>query len=1217
MPAAQQYHIQAQQYQAQQHLSDVEGLHRNFLSAVDVSPPSISYSMSPSSSSSLPPPPPGFSQPQPQPQPPSISSPVKLSSKLPPNQLVEIILPSPMKYYETVTAEILKTIAKRGMVLLLSLPTSDLEEVSVLAENLIVNRWGGLFLEDEGSGIGPLTGLHDGKEGDAFARTPPTSLTLASLGINHKVIKVIQHYVVYLPPSPPAVPPSTFPLKLQLTTPTSSPTLSLTTPPINPLFSYTITIKTDLPLPLTLQISPLPKSTISASKYITTSQRLSWYTPPSSLLICSAPPYFHTSLISTPKIVSSVVSGGGKKSYVTKYFKDSFVRRGSWRVFTMKGGEDVDRRDNLKVDRKVVEGKPYKVLSERINNGSVCWEDVSKYIEGIVGLLEAEEDTVCGRLEDFCIYEMKLEKEFIKKGEVKKGEEKGFITNPRLIAPDVNMYGKCEVCEDLRIKYFGTGKKCTHCSRLMEAGRATILKQSSTVRSPAVPESEFTPESLAAMHQDEVFMLSIVVKGVGESRPPLSFLDAVRFRFEYRGVLQEVVGIIMDIKIKNEEVTIRMPSPMTEDAISFNFEKNYSVVFHDTSLLPYYRFLLHGLRVAVLDLPSCVDPSTTIASHVDYAEVFTVPEKSSSAWDEGAPRFSVNFGLGQQKGIKMCQLILKEAKEVKDNENLSRVVAPIARPGDGVKELPRDSCDREWEYFHEGLNREQRNAIYDIFYNLNGPVPYILFGPPGTGKTLTFVESILQLALRPANEDARVKILVCAPSDAAADVIAIRLKTYVQVRQGSKYTEVCRRTNLIRLNHFQRKASSLPAQLLSLSPTSESGMFMIPPTLDPPDLSMGDNEFREPATPTIVVSTCFSSSLLPESDLPFTHLFVDEAAQATEAEVLIPILHAGKDCSVMLGGDPRQLGPSIFNNEAGRQGLALSLLERLMALDIYTEGKFAIITKLKNNYRSHKALLDIPSALFYDNELECFAEKSSADMALKWEGLEGANSDFPMLFYDACEGKQMNEVDNPSLFNYHECNVVKDFIAQLLKSDTVNVSTKHIAVITPFRAQVLQMRKVLRTAGFSAVGVGQVEDYQGGEQKIVIISCVQTEKSKLGGAKDGGQGYGFVEDSKRFNVAVSRAKALNIIVGNVNYLNSTGTYWEAMIAHCKDNFAIAGDEESEHVAELGFGGGHYSGINELTDYVEMMGLGASCEDDKLEQALRGYYNGGDSWRIQL
>eukprot|EP00519_Triparma_laevis_P005444 CAMPEP_0182498328 /NCGR_PEP_ID=MMETSP1321-20130603/6554_1 /TAXON_ID=91990 /ORGANISM="Bolidomonas sp., Strain RCC1657" /LENGTH=868 /DNA_ID=CAMNT_0024702369 /DNA_START=322 /DNA_END=2928 /DNA_ORIENTATION=- len=868
----------------------------------------------------------------------------------------------------------------------------------------------------------------------------------------------------------------------------------------------------------------------------------------------------------------------------------------------MKVGEDVDGLDNFEIVRKEVEGKPYKFLSSRINNGEVCWEDVEKYVEGIVGLLEAEEETVCGRLEDFCIYEMKLDQELMKKGDgVKKGEEKGFKTNPRLIAPDVNIYGKCQVCEDLRIKYFGTGKKCTHCSRLMEA------------RSAAAPESEFTPETLAAMHQDEVFMLSIVVKGVGESRPPLSFLDAVRFRFEYRGVVQEVVGIIMDIKIKNEEVTIRMPSPMIVDAIGFNPNRNYSVVFHDISLLPYYRFLLHGLRVAVLDLPNHIDPSTYTAKgfqlpNIDYASVFTVPEKSSSEWDEGAPRFSVNFGLGQQKGIKMCQLILKEAKEVKDNENLSRVVAPIARPGDGVKELPRDSCDREWDYFHEGLNREQRNAIYDIFYNLNGPVPYILFGPPGTGKTLTFVESILQLALRPANEDARVKILVCAPSDAAADVIAIRLKKYVQVRH---------RTNLIRLNHFQRKASSLPVELLSLSPTNESGTFMIPPTLDPPDLSMGDNEFRGPATPTIVVSTCFSSSLLPESDLPFTHLFVDEAAQATEAEVLIPILHAGKDCSVMLGGDPRQLGPSIFNNVAGRQGLALSLLERLMALDIYTEGKFAIITKLKNNYRSHKALLDIPSALFYDNELECFAEKSSADMALKWEGLEGANSDFPMLFYDACEGKQMNEVDNPSLFNYHECNVVKDFIAQLLKSETVNVSTKDIAVITPFRAQVLQMRKVLRSAKMWEVGVGQVEDYQGGEQKIVIISCVQTEKSKLGGAKDGGQGYGFVEDPKRFNVAVSRAKALNIIVGNVNYLNSTGTYWEAMIAHCKDNFAIAGDEESEHVAELGFGGGHYSGINELTDYVERMGLGASCEDDRLEQALRGYYNGGDSWRIQL
>lgn len=290
-----------------------------------------------------------------------------------------------------------------------------------------------------------------------------------------------------------------------------------------------------------------------------------------------------------------------------------------------------------------------------------------------------------------------------------------------------------------------------------------------------------------------------------------------------------------------------------------------------------------------------------------------------------------------------------------------------------------------------------------------------------------------------------------------------------------------------------------------------------------------------------------------------------------------------------------------------------------MALNIYTEGKYAIITKLKNNYRSHKALLDIPSALFYDNELESFAEKETANSALKWEGLKGAKSDFPMLFYDARKGEQMNEVDNPSLFNYHECEVVRDFITQLLKSDNVNVSTKDLAVITPFRAQVLQMRKVLRAAKLSAVSVGQVEDYQGQEQKIVIISCVQTERSKLGKGGDGtgGQGYGFVEDPKRFNVAVSRAKSLNIIVGNINYLNSTGTYWEAMIAHCKANFAVSGDEESELCADLGGFAGHYSGVDELTSYVERIGLGAACEDDKLEQALRGYYNGGDSWRVQL
>ena len=128
-------------------------------------------------------------------------------------------------------------------------------------------------------------------------------------------------------------------------------------------------------------------------------------------------------------------------------------------------------------------------------------------------------------------------------------------------------------------------------------------------------------------------------------------------------------------------------------------------------------------------------------------------------------------------------------------------------------------------------------------------------------------------------------------------------------------------------------------------------------------------------------------------------------------------------------GDPFQLGAVIQSHIARTHGLDVSLLERLINRpcyqrdehhygdcgnynpfcvcylcsrrgDMYTAWKRAVlqVTKLVDNYRSHPALLSLPSDMFYDGELVSCADQKITHMLCSWEHLPNKNN-FPVLFH--------------------------------------------------------------------------------------------------------------------------------------------------------------------------------------------------------------------------
>jgi superfamily I DNA and/or RNA helicase len=429
----------------------------------------------------------------------------------------------------------------------------------------------------------------------------------------------------------------------------------------------------------------------------------------------------------------------------------------------------------------------------------------------------------------------------------------------------------------------------------------------------------------------------------------------------------------------------------------------------------------------------------------------------------------------------------------------------------------------------------------------HGDVPFLIYGPPGTGKTKTVIEAILQLI--PKDE---VHILAVAPSPSAADTIALRLVPHL--KPGQMY----------RINDITRTFAEVPTDLMLFCQSAES-YFSFPPweKLMAAKVVVTDcmGAFE------LIKARCTNQDIAPVREMfgkafgkdithwHWTHLFIDEAAQAREPETLIPLMVVapGKMKNIpvpklILAGDSNQLGPSIVSPIARENGIDVSLFDRLLRRPIYSQHPLSrqnvykrskgegwyrpAFVNLIRNYRSHPGILMMPSAMFYNSTL--LAEAKETSSLTTWTTLP--NNRIPILFHPST-GEEFWILDTAGWYNKSEIEITTKLITHLVdrkNTPGTEVYAKEIAVIAPFREHVLRMRTALRKLGLHAVDVGTVENYQGGERRVTILNCVRSSYRFL--EWDRKKGYGVIGEKRRFNVAITRAKELLIIVGNPTIL---------------------------------------------------------------------------------
>ncbi|KAG1732662.1 RNA helicase [Suillus paluster] len=394
-------------------------------------------------------------------------------------------------------------------------------------------------------------------------------------------------------------------------------------------------------------------------------------------------------------------------------------------------------------------------------------------------------------------------------------------------------------------------------------------------------------------------------------------------------------------------------------------------------------------------------------------------------------------------------------------------------------------------------NPPQLQAVKSILLQKPGSAPFVVFGPPGTGKTITIVEAMKQLLKHKPN----TRILAMAPSNSAADIIASKLASTLEPDQ------------LFRLYAPSRHFEQIPDELRRYTHRKLVGERF-------PVLS-------DIARYKVIVSTCISASVPYGIGIPrghFTHIFVDEAGQATEPEVMTGIkTMANEYTNIVLAGDPKQLGPIIQSSIARELGLERSYLERLMAMEVYEvhSGHGLSVVKLVKNFRSHPAILKFPNDRFYASELESCGNDNVIRTFEGWSKLPSKK--FPIIFH-SISGKDDREASSPSFFNIDEVTQVCKYV-QLLRDDRkIKVAqqlTTEIGVITPYHAQCVRIRKRV--------------DHEVKERRVIIISTVRSSREFL--EFDLKRTLGFVANPRRFNVAVTRAQALLIVIGDPNVLS--------------------------------------------------------------------------------
>ncbi len=769
--------------------------------------------------------------------------------------------------------------------------------------------------------------------------------------------------------------------------------------------------------------------------------------------------------------------------------------------------------------------------------------------------------------------------------------------------------------------------------------------------------------------RENVLILKIKnINGLSENRPNVGYGSEVHLRIKHmsedriRNLHIQALVIHRDVVNCSILVCVKYaPKPKrdTRNTLSFWLHLNRIPRDHHKKYLRYffesYRFHVRFCH-SVLDFLFMYEAVERLKSSkmTDNRPLvsFVQPSYPKNGFDLNTYLFQTKNDILPALSIEntyeknlqeLCKLYDEQKRWMHPSLNMKqkRVIAIVSR----IRMISQ--TNHKTVKFHGPLKSKNRNKRNKKMQK-NGPIPpFVLIGPPGTGKTVVVTEAVIQSWYNGGT------ILVCAPSHSAADVICERLRPYATLHsseqkmkpqnrrerniQDLKGSSKTFKINMFRHNPPTRMVSSVrPAVLKFCAIVNQT--FVLP---NPQHLENFD----------VIVTTCAGSGFLKKSDFMLqnlTHIFIDEASQAMEPEIHIVLSHATRNTRVVIVGDPNQLGPVV--RSLGAQDLACSVQEKLLSKDVYKkarietpQGHFPIQDVLECNYRSHPALIKLSSDQFYGGNIKARANEEIVHSLEAWEPLQDtvaaedllgddivceyqegdANGrNMPFIFM-GLQGEQRHDCDSPSYYNIAEAEKAITIVESLLRSKTVTVTAQDLGILAPYRKQVRKLRLMLRAKNLGAVKVGTVDDYQGQEEKIIIVTTVLSMfDDRKGQNIQSHNCVGFMNNPKRYNVAITRGKALAIFIGNPNVL-CQDKYWRELLLFCVKNKTYRGCPcpSMGIFSHTNIGGQNFGTDNSdlafIQEYARENLLGIGVIDQLYPTDLDHFYNSEMEWRVMI